>query len=111
MKKNATLAAALLAAGALALADTEPPINTAVRTTRDITLDDAVQIAIRQNPNILTAEQEIKRTRGVVLEVQAQALPQVTVQNSFTQVDKGLLTGGGRLRSRSRARGVGAVGP
>jgi hypothetical protein len=42
MKKKATLAAVLLAAGALALAETEPPM-TAVRTTRDITLDVAVQ--------------------------------------------------------------------
>ena len=94
MKKNATLAAAILVAGTLAMAGEEQSA-TAIRTTRDITLDEAVQIAIRQNPGILTAEQEIKRTRGVVLEVQAQALPHLTVANSFSQVDKGLLTTGG----------------
>ncbi len=94
MKKHVTWAAALLAAGATTLAATVPPI-TALRTTRDITLDDAVQTAIKQNPEILKAEQEIRRTRGVVLEVQAQALPQVTVGNGFTQTEKSLLLDGG----------------
>ena len=92
MKKNAILAAALLAAGALALADTNPPKTMdAQRTTRDLTLDGAVQIALRQNPAILAAQQEIKRTRGVVLEVQAQALPHLTVDNTFTQQEKNVL--------------------
>ena len=90
MKKNAILAAALLAAGTLALAQPEPPA-TPERTTRDLSLDEAVQIAIRQNPAILAAEQEIKRTRGVVLEVQAQALPQITVANEFTQKQESVL--------------------
>jgi len=100
MKKNVLWAAALLATGALALAQPNPPQarppqldppNTAERTTRDLTLDEAVQIAIRQNPSILTAEQEIKRTRGVVLEVQAQALPQLTMANTFTQTEENVL--------------------
>jgi outer membrane protein TolC len=93
MKKNATLAAAMIAIGALGMAGAQQPTNGG-RTTRDITLDEAVQIAIRQNPGILTAEQEIKRTRGVVLEVQAQALPQLTVSNGFSQEDKRLLVTG-----------------
>lgn len=101
MKKKATLAAALFAAGALALAETKPtllpppPPMAARALTRDLTLDEAVQIAIKQSPAILTAEQEIRRTRGVVLEVQAQALPQLTLTNSYTQLDKKLLTAGG----------------
>jgi outer membrane protein TolC len=96
--KTAMLATALVAGGALALGGAE---TTAARTTRDITLDDAVQIALRQNPSILTAEQEIKRTRGVVLEVQAQALPQVVATSDFAQVDKGYLTMGGGNSSSS----------
>jgi len=105
MKKNATLAAALLAAGALAFAGTSVP---AYRTTRDITLDDAVQIAVRQNPGILTAEEEIRRTRGVVLEVTAQALPQITLTSDFQQVDKKLLTSGGGGSSTSSSSSGGA---
>jgi outer membrane protein TolC len=80
-------------------------LTSAERTTRDLTLDEAVQLAIRQNPDILSAEQEIKRTRGVVLEVQAQALPHLTVTNDFTQVDKKLLTSGGGSSTSSSATG------
>ncbi|MGA3170154.1 MAG: TolC family protein [Chthoniobacteraceae bacterium] len=98
MKKKALLAAALLAAVSLAPAQSESPVP-------DITLDEAVQLALKQNPAILTAEQEIKRTRGVVLQVTAQALPQVTLANNFTQVDKELLTGGGAGSSSSSASG------
>ena len=50
---------------------------------------------MRQNPDILRAEQEIQRTRGEVIEVRAQALPQITVTNGFTQEDKNLLRSGG----------------
>ena len=97
MNRHVLWAAGLLAAGSLAWAVTpnsETPV-TAFRTTRDLTLDDAVQIALRQNPDILRAEQEIKRTRGEVIEVRAQALPQITVTDGFSQVDKGLLRSGG----------------
>ena len=93
MNKHLTWAAASLAAGVMALAGTEPP-GDAVRTTRDITLDEAVQTAVQQNPDILKAEQEILRTRGVVLQVQAQALPQITVGNAFTDTSRNLLLAG-----------------
>jgi outer membrane protein TolC len=62
----------------------------------DITLDRAVQIALRQNPDILKALQEIERTRGQVIEVRAQALPQLTLSGRYDQQDKELIeTGGG----------------
>ena len=64
-----------------------------------------MQIAIRQNPQILAAEQEIKRTKGEVIEVTAQALPQVTVTSAFTQLDKKLLTAGGGSSSSSSNSG------
>ena len=90
MKKNAIWVVSLLAGAVLAWAQPEPPVAPG-RTTRDLSLDEAVQIAIRQNPAILAAEQEIKRTRGVVLEVQAQALPHLTIGNEFTQEERNLL--------------------
>jgi outer membrane protein TolC len=98
MNKNAILAAAVLAAGALALAGTEPPSN-AISTSRNLTLDEAVQTAIRQNPDIQKAEQEIRRTRGVVIEVEAQAMPQITVGNQFDVISKNLLLAGGPAAS------------
>jgi len=112
MKKNATVAAALLVAGslALALAGTGQPMS-AVGTTRDITLDEAVQMAVRQNPQILTAEQEIRRTRGVVLEVEAQALPQITMGNEFAQESKNLLLDGAPPPPSTTSGSGGSSGP
>ena len=60
-----------------------------------LTLDDAVRIALRQNAAVLNAEQEIQRTRGQVIEVRAQALPQITINGSFQQQDRSLVQGGG----------------
>ena len=94
MNKNAILTAGLLAIGAVAFAQPETPVPP-LRPMQDLTLDEAVQTAVRQNPDIINAEQEIRRTRGVVMEVEAQAFPQITVGNSFTQTQKQLLLDGG----------------
>ena len=109
MKKNAILTTALLAVSALALAGTDQPWS-ATRTTRDITLDEAIQIAIKQNPAILTAEEEIRRTRGEVIEVTAQALPQVTLTSDFEQLDKKLLTSGGSSTTSAGSGGESTTG-
>ena len=39
------------------------------------TLDQAILTALQQNPTLLNAEQEIKRTKGVIIQVRAQVLP------------------------------------
>src|SRR6201993_5341571 len=54
------------------------------------TLDQAILTALQQNPTLLNAEQEIKRTRGVIIQVRAQALPQVTARGSFEWIDPNL---------------------
>ncbi len=64
-----------------------------------LTIDEAVQIAIKQNPSILRQVQELKRNKGLVYQAQARLLPQVTASTSYTQQDPGLVsnaTGGGR---------------
>jgi outer membrane protein TolC len=60
-----------------------------------LTLQKAVEIALRQNPEILRAIQEIERTRGLEIEVRAQALPQISLTGSYTQQDRRLIEGGG----------------
>src|SRR5437763_12172035 len=40
-------------------------------------VDQAVITALQQNPGILTALEEIKRTKGVIIEIRAEALPQI----------------------------------
>lgn len=57
----------------------------------DLSLERAVAIAIRQNPDVLRAKQEIERTRGQVLEVRAQAIPRVAINANYRQEDKSLL--------------------
>src|SRR6266480_3056036 len=51
------------------------------------TLDQAILTALQRNPTLLNAEQEIKRTRGVIIQVRAQALPQVNANANFQWTD------------------------
>lgn len=62
-----------------------------------LTLERAVKIALKQNPDILRALHEIDRTRGQVVEVRARALPRVSVAASYKQQDGALIerSGGG----------------
>jgi outer membrane protein TolC len=55
------------------------------------TLDQAIITSLQQNPALLNAEQEIKRTKGVIIQVRAQALPQVTAQATYDWTDPNLI--------------------
>ncbi len=91
---------ALLAALAVALPALIPSSFAAAATgghetvTGDLTLDRAVEIALRQNPNILKALQQIQVTRGQIIQVRAQALPHIAVDAVYDQRDKALVGGG-----------------
>ena len=69
------------------------------RRLRHLTLDDAIELAVRRNPNVLAALQTIQNTKGAYITARAGALPQLTGSASYSQTDKGLsesLGGGGR---------------
>jgi outer membrane protein len=51
------------------------------------TVDQAIMTALQRNPALLNAEQEIKRTKGVIIQVRAQALPHVTANANYEWVD------------------------
>ena len=55
------------------------------------TLDQAILTAVQRNPTLLNSEQEIKRTRGVIIQVRAQALPQITANANFQWTDPHLV--------------------
>jgi outer membrane protein TolC len=55
------------------------------------TLDQAILTALQQNPTLLNAEQEIKRTKGVIIQVRAQALPQISANANFQWTDPHLI--------------------
>src|SRR5437667_8850435 len=51
------------------------------------TLNQAILTALQRNPALLNAEQEIKRTRGVIIQVRAQVLPEVNARGNFEWID------------------------
>ena len=61
------------------------------------TLDQAILTALQQNPTLLNAEQEIKRTKGVIIQVRAQALPNIGSSAQFQWTDPQLGTSGGGI--------------
>jgi len=72
------------------------------------TLDQAILTALQQNPTLLNAEQEIKRTKGVIIQVRAQALPHVTANAQFEWIDPNL-TGARILGTTSTTTGTGTT--
>ena len=61
----------------------------------DLTLDQAIKLALKQNPNVLKALWQIENTRGQIIEVRAEALPHVALTSSYFQQSKSLLQGRG----------------
>src|SRR5438128_6990701 len=59
------------------------------------TLDQAILTALQRNPTLLNAEQEIKRTKGVIIEIRAQALPHIGPSAQFQWTDPNLGTSAG----------------
>jgi len=51
------------------------------------TLEQAILTALQRNPDIQRARQEIERTKGLYLELRADALPRVDATSNFTQTD------------------------
>jgi outer membrane protein TolC len=62
---------------------------------RIFTLTDAIQTALQRNPDILRARQEIERTRGLQIEVRAEALPHLDAAASYRWTDPKLQGSGG----------------
>jgi outer membrane protein TolC len=73
------------------------------------TLDQAILTALQRNPTLLNAEQEIKRTRGVIIQVRAQALPQINANANFQWTDPNL-TGARILGTTTPTSGFTASG-
>jgi outer membrane protein TolC len=107
-------AAAIVAAGPIARAGTE---ETSISSggVRRFTLDQAILTALQRNPDILRAEQEIKRSKGVIIEVRAQVLPHVTAAGTWEWTDPNLV--GARIlgnttgTSTGSATGAASTGP
>ena len=64
--------------------------TTSVAAVPTFTLSQAILTAVQRNPTLLNAEQEIKRSRGVIIQVRAQALPQISANANFQWTDPNL---------------------
>lgn len=74
----------------MVMADFEKSLASLIAAQRnsdvaDLPLNEAVQIALRQNPDILNAIQQIRLTRGQLIEVVAQAVPQIGISTGYNQ--------------------------
>jgi outer membrane protein TolC len=52
---------------------------------RPLTIDDAVQLALKQNPSILQQIQQLKVEKGLVFQAQSKLLPQLTAASNYSQ--------------------------
>jgi outer membrane protein TolC len=89
------IAVALLALTFSALAGSESTRTGSSISARRFTLKQALETAFQRNPDILRARQEIRRTKGVQIEVTSQALPHLTADSAFNWTESSLQSGGG----------------
>src|SRR5207249_1021566 len=88
----AVVAASLVARAGTGEGSTSAGSGTASsRKVPTFTLDQAILTALQRNPTLLIAEQEIKRTKGVIIQIRAQALPHITPRGTFEWTDPNLI--------------------
>ncbi len=81
----------LFHSGALAVEAT----GTRQTVVGDLSLDRAVEVALQQNPNVLKAIQQIELTRGQIIQVRGQALPQIVATSFIKEQDRALVNAQG----------------
>src|SRR6516225_7102170 len=59
--------------------------STAGFTSHPMTVDEAVQLALKQNPSILTQIQQLKLQKGLVFQAQAALLPHLIAAANYSQ--------------------------
>ena len=58
---------------------------------RRFALNEAILTALQRNPTLLIAEQEIKRTQGVIIQIRAEMLPHINASGNFDWTDPNLI--------------------
>src|SRR3954468_21921751 len=84
------MGAGLLLVGALSLgmaAETAATNDVPAWLTRPLSIQDAIEIALRQNANILRSKADIEANQGVVLQTRAILFPTVRNTGSFSARD------------------------
>ena len=55
-----------------------------------LTIDETVQLALKQNPSVLQQIQQLKLEKGLVYQAQAKLFPQLTANSNYSQNDSAL---------------------
>ena len=76
-----------------------------------LTIDEAVQLSLKQNPSVLTQIQQLKVQKGLVYQAQAKLLPQLTAATNYSQNDNALTPPVGRSAVDLLAVPTGEVPP
>jgi outer membrane protein TolC len=71
---------------------------------RRFTLNEAILTALQRNPTLLIAEQEIKRTQGVIIQIRAEMLPHINASGNFDWTDPNLI--GARIFGNTTGTGT-----
>src|SRR6266436_8357696 len=69
----------------------ERVVTTDSSAPRRFTLNEAILTALQRNPTLLIAEQEIKRTQGVIIQIRAEILPHINASGAFDWTDPNLI--------------------
>ena len=94
LKAGISFGLALLASGHLLVAaEKSDKSNTSAPAwnASNLTLEDAVQLALKQNPQVLEAIQLIEQTKGQIITVRAEALPNVNATGAYNQSSPNLI--------------------
>jgi outer membrane protein len=78
----------LMVAGLIAATSSIRAANSPAPLPTTLTLPDCLDLALKQNPAILKAREEIRRTKGVIIEVRAPAIPQITASGDYRSRDE-----------------------
>ncbi|HUI08602.1 MAG TPA: TolC family protein [Verrucomicrobiae bacterium] len=78
----------LVAAGLLVAVTQSTGADRATALPTTLTLQGCLDLALKQNPSILKAQEEIRRTHGVIVEARSEAVPQVTASGQYERIDK-----------------------
>lgn len=65
----------------------------------DMTIEEAERIALKQNPTILAAVQQIRLTQGQFIQIRSQAIPHLTLSSAYNQQGMELATNGKKAAS------------
>src|ERR1700732_4534978 len=80
--------------------------STAGYRSHPLTIDEAVQLALKQNPSVLQQIQQLKALKGLFYQAQAKLLPQLTAASNYSQTDSALSQSASTAQSKIDLLGV-----